>query len=116
MTPRWWTLVTMRERCSECRIPFVPGHGESVGGVEVAVYVSALLGMLGVMALLVAGAPAWAAFAWAFSFGVLFPLLTYRNAKGLWVGTMYAMQAWPPEGDAPHVAPVKLPRLPWDDP
>jgi uncharacterized protein (DUF983 family) len=117
MTRAWWSVLTLRERCEACGIPFVPGRGETVGGVELAVYVSALVGLLGFVGLLTFGSvPLWAQVAWVIAFGALLPALSYRQFRGVWVAAMYAAQPWSVEGDAPHVAPVAMPATPWDEP
>lgn len=112
MSPRWWTVTRLHDRCPRCDIPFVPGRGESVGGVEAAVYATALVGSLGVMAFVVAGAPRWVLAAWVLGFGVLAPLLTYRNFRGAWVGAMWGAAGWTREGDAPRSSPDVWP---WDE-
>lgn len=111
----WWAFTRLHDTCVSCGIPFIPGRGEFTGGVEIAVYVSTLLGLIGAMTLLLLRVPAWVSFAWVIGFGALFPLATYRHAKGIWVGAMYAAQPWARDGDPPHVAPIAMPRLPWDD-
>lgn len=112
LSPRWWTVTRMHERCPACDIPFVPGRGESVGGVEAAVYATALVGSLGMMALVVARAPVPWLVAWVLGVGVLGPLLTYRHFRGMWLGTMWGLQAWSRDGDAPRSTPRVWP---WDD-
>ena len=112
MTPHWWAVLRLHERCPRCDIPFVPGRGEMAGGVEAAVYVTALVGSLGMMAFVVAQAPWWVLALWVAALGVGGPLLTYRNFKGAWVGAMWGIQAWTREGDPALATPGAWP---WDD-
>lgn len=107
-----FSFFSMNDACPSCGIPFVPGRGEFVGGVEIATYATVLVGLVGVMALAISRAPWWSFAAFALVFGVAFPILVFRHAKGLWVGAMYGAMKWSASGDAPHVAPV---RLPWDE-
>lgn len=112
MSPGVFSFFSMNDSCPACGIPFVPGRGEFVGGVEIATYLTVLFGLIGVMALAISRAPWWSFAVFAVVFGVAFPVLVFRHAKGLWVGVMFGALAWKEGGDAPHVAPV---RLPWDD-
>lgn len=112
MSPGRFSLMRLHERCPTCDIPFVPGRGESVGGVEAAVYLTALVGSLVAMVMVFARAPTWALVAWVLAAGVAMPLLTYRNFRGAWVGAMYAASAWPAGGDPPRATP---PTWPWDE-
>ena len=114
MSRAWWSVLQANESCASCGIPFVPGRGESVGGVEVAVYASALLGLLTFVASPVRAEP-WAAFAWIGAFGLVFPLATYRHFRGAWVGVMYAAMPWGADGDPPRRLPDDFPALPWDE-
>lgn len=112
MTPHWWSVTRLHERCPGCGIPFVPGRGENAGGVEAAVYVTALVGSLGMMAFVIAQAPWWVLVLWVAALGVGGPLLTYRNFRGAWVGAMWGLQGWSRDGDAPRATPGAWP---WDD-
>jgi uncharacterized protein (DUF983 family) len=115
MSPSWRSFLTLHDRCPRCAIPFNPGRGESSGGVELATYVVALLGGIGAIVVVAFGAPWWAVAAWVVLAGVLAPCVSYRNFRGLWVGAMFAAQPWGVAGHAPHVAPVEMPPLPWDE-
>jgi uncharacterized protein (DUF983 family) len=112
MSPGRYRFFSMHDACPACGIPFTPGRGESVGGVEIATYATALLGLVGVMTLAILRAPLWELAIFAVGFGTIFPILVYRHAKGLWVGAMYGALAWSVAGDAPHEAPI---RIPWGE-
>ena len=117
MSRAWWSVLTMHERCPRCGIPFMPGAGEFTGGVELTTYLAALVGLLLFLLFQPLADITVAAIAlWVVSFGVAFPVVTYRHLKGLWVGGMWAARPWTTTGDAPHVAPVAMPPSVWDEP
>jgi hypothetical protein len=52
------------------------------------------LGLIGLFALLLARAPLSWVLAWIVVTTAALPVLTYRNFKGAWMGTMWAAHPW----------------------
>jgi uncharacterized protein (DUF983 family) len=113
MSRAWWSVLQLHDDCPACGLPFMPGRGEFTGAIEITTYLTALAGLVGIV--LILPADAWTLAAWVILFGVVVPLVAYRQLKALWVGVMVAARPWGGAGDPPHVAPVAMPATPWDE-
>lgn len=94
MSPAWWAITRVRDACPACATTFHPGRGEWTGALMFAQGFYFSVALLGLFALLLGGAGLPALLLWLFLSSVAFPLLTYRNFKGGWVGTMWAARPW----------------------
>jgi len=95
MSPTRASLGTLRDACPRCGTPFEPARGEWSGALMFAQGAYGALGLLGMFALLLAGAPLAWTIAWIALATVALPILTYRNFKGAWIGAMWAAHPWP---------------------
>lgn len=94
MTTAWWALTRLRDACPACGTVFEPARGEWTGALMFAQGFYFTVALMGLFALLLTGNGLGALLAWLGVSAVLLPLLTYRNFKGAWVGTMWAAHPW----------------------
>lgn len=95
--PRCWrgrmfrSFFRMRPSCAECGYDFGMGRGEFTGAMMIAQFLWGGIALYGYFFLIFFGqASVEVQVAWVAGFGLLLPLLTYRNIKGFWAGLIYA--------------------------
>jgi uncharacterized protein (DUF983 family) len=90
----------MEATCPYCHARFERTSGEMIGGVYINVAVAELLAVAGffVSHALLAPPPLYQVLFWV-PFVVIFSLLFYRRARGLWVAVMYLGGAVYPDPD-----------------
>ncbi len=81
----------VRERCETCNVQFEPTSGQSTGGMAINLVMTILIGFVGGI-FLVLYAPERLALGMLALLVVMaiFHLLSYRFARGLWLGIMVA--------------------------
>lgn len=94
MTTAWWALTRLRDACPRCGIRFEPARGEWTGALMFAQGFYFTVALMGLFVLLLNGAELPLLLAWLVASTVVLPLLTYRNFKGAWTGTMWAAKPW----------------------
>jgi uncharacterized protein (DUF983 family) len=84
------SLFTINQRCPNCRVVFERDPGEVTGGMAITLVLVSTIGVVGggLLALLTDLSVVWLLVGFSV-FTVLFGLLFYRHARGLWVSVLY---------------------------
>jgi uncharacterized protein (DUF983 family) len=100
-------LFTMDERCSVCGARYERQAGESIGGTLINLVAVELLTVIGLIATQVLlRPPLLFQIVFWISFNILFVILFYRHARGLWVSISYLSGGvYPDQEDANPDAP-----------
>jgi uncharacterized protein (DUF983 family) len=81
---------TLNETCPECGVRFERRSGESIGGVMINLVIVEFVAIGGflLVTLLTTIRPIDQLIFWI-PFGIILPVVFYRNSRGLWVTTSY---------------------------
>lgn len=99
--PMFAGLFKMHETCSHCGARFERLSGESIGGTMLNLSLAEMISMGGYIVTQVLFSPplAFQLTFWV-SFNIIFILLFYRHARGMWVSVAYLSGSVYPDGAA----------------
>ncbi len=83
------SAFTMNVRCPVCGVIFERDGGEVLGGVAINSLITSTFMFAGAFLAFFTDIPLSTLFGGLALFGIIFALLFYRHARGLWVGIIY---------------------------
>ncbi len=86
------TQFTMHQYCPRCGAPFQRSTGEATGGMAITLVLVMAMGMgMGIPLVILTPISLWAAGGCLGSLMMVFAVVFYRHARGLWVSILYLL-------------------------
>ncbi len=86
------TQFTMHQYCPRCGAPFQRSTGEATGGMAITLVLVMAMGMaMGIPLVILTPISLWVALGCVGSLMIVFAVVFYRHARGLWVSILYLL-------------------------